>query len=113
MPAGSPAVTRWCVMPAWTSPSTPLTPSAALATWPARAPRCCAGRCLRRTAPDHASLRPGQRPPFCQPRATLSTARKLARQARHVLVELGEQALAPVDGELLPPLLAVPLPEAA
>jgi transposase len=27
------------------------TPSAALATWPARAPRCCAGRCLRRPSP--------------------------------------------------------------
>jgi hypothetical protein len=40
-------------------------------------------------------------------------ARKLARQARQVLVELGEEALAPVGGELLPPLLAVPLAEAA
>ena len=38
---------------------------------------------------------------------------KLARHARHVLVELGDQALAPVGPELLPPLVAVALPEAA
>jgi transposase len=46
-------------------------------------------------------------------RATLSVARKLARQARHVLVELGDQALAPVGDQLLPPLVRLPLPEAA
>jgi transposase len=46
-------------------------------------------------------------------RATLSTARKLARHARHVLVQLGEEALAPVGGDQLPPLLPAPLPEAA
>jgi transposase len=46
-------------------------------------------------------------------RATLSVARKLARHARHVLVELGQEALAPVCADQLPPLLPIPLPEAA
>jgi Transposase len=69
MPAGSPAVTRWCAMPAWTSRCGPRTASAALATWPAKAPRCCAGRCLRRPSPAPAVpprprlLPAGQGPP--------------------------------------------------
>src|SRR5215218_6990719 len=58
MPAGSPAATRWCALPAWTSRCGPRTPSAALATWLAKAPRCCAGRCLRRPSPA-----PGGPPP--------------------------------------------------
>ena len=40
-------------------------------------------------------------------RATLAVARKLARRVRHTLLQLGDAALAPVDGLLLP------LPEAA
>jgi transposase len=66
----------------------------------------------RRTAPDHAYYRQ-VKDRLSANRATLSTARKLARHARHVLVELGDQALAPVCGDQLPPLLAVALPEAA
>jgi transposase len=34
--------------PAWTSPSTPPTPSARPGTCPGRARRCCAGRCMKR-----------------------------------------------------------------
>jgi transposase len=66
----------------------------------------------RRTAPDHAYYRQ-VKDRLSANRATLSTARKLARHARHVLVELGEEALAPVCGDQLPPLLAVAPPEAA
>jgi hypothetical protein len=47
----------------------------------------------RRTAPDHAYYAQ-VKDRLSANRATLSTARKLARHARHVLVELGEQALA-------------------
>jgi transposase len=62
----------------------------------------------RRTAPTHGYYAQ-VKDRLSANRATLSTARKLARHARHVLVELGEEALAPVGGDLLPPLL----PEAA
>jgi transposase len=65
----------------------------------------------RQTAPTHDYYR-RVKDRLTANRATLSVARKLARHARHVLVELGDQALAPVSSELLPPLL-VPLPEAA
>ena len=64
------------------------------------------------TAPDHAYYQQ-VKDRLSANRATLSTARKLARHARHVLVELGEEALAPVGGDQLPPLLAVAPPEAA
>jgi transposase len=40
-------------------------------------------------------------------RATLAVARKLARRVRHTLLQLGDAALAPVEG------LPLPLPEAA
>jgi transposase len=63
----------------------------------------------RRTVPDHAYYAQ-VKDRLTANRATLSTARKLAR---HALVELGDQALAPVCPDQLPPLLAVPLPEAA
>ena len=66
----------------------------------------------RRTAPDHAYYRQ-VKDRLTANRATLSVARRLARHARHVLVELGEEALAPVRPELLPSLLSGPLPEAA
>jgi transposase len=66
----------------------------------------------RRTAPDHAYYRQ-VKDRLTANRATLSTARRLARHARHVLVELGEQALAPVGPDQLPPLLPVPLPQVA
>lgn len=66
----------------------------------------------RRTAPDHAYYQQ-VKDRLTTNRATLSTARKLARHARHVLVELGEEALAPVGSDQLPPLLAVALPKAA
>jgi transposase len=72
-----------------------------------------AAKCAARAAsPDHAYYRQ-VKDRLTANRATLSTARRLARHARHVLVELGEEALAPVCGDQLPPLLAVPLPEAA
>jgi transposase len=66
----------------------------------------------RRTAPTHGYYAQ-VKDRLSANRATLSVARKLARHARHVLVELGEQALAPVCPDQLPPLLAAPLPEAA
>jgi hypothetical protein len=53
------------------------------------------------TAPDHAYYQQ-VKDRLSANRATLSTARKLARHARHVLVELGEEALAPVGGDQLP-----------
>src|SRR5215218_5120956 len=116
MPAGSPAATRWCAMPAWTSPSTPLTASAALARQGPEVLRWAlfeaAKSSARRTAPDHAYYQQ-VKDRLSANRATLSTARKLARHARHVLVELGDQALAPVCPDQLPPLLAVAPPEAA
>jgi transposase len=72
-----------------------------------------AAKCAARAAaPDHAYYRK-VKDRLTANRATLSTARRLARHARHVLVELGEQALAPVSPDQLPPLLVVPLPEAA
>jgi transposase len=66
----------------------------------------------RRTAPTHGYYAQ-VKDRLSANRATLSVARKLARHARHVLVELGEEALAPVGGDQLPPLVAVALPEAA
>jgi transposase len=65
----------------------------------------------RRTAPDHAYYQQ-VKDRLSANRATLSTARKLARHARHVPVELGDQALAPVCPAQLPPL-PVPLPKVA
>src|SRR5215217_3656208 len=70
MPAGSPAATRWCGPPGWTSPCTPPTASAAPDICPARARRCCAGRCLRRPRP----------PPAPAPLTTPTTSR--SRPAR-------------------------------
>lgn len=51
-------------------------------------------------SPDHAYYRQ-VRERHDHPRACLSVARKLCRRAYHILRELGEEALAPVDG-LLP-----------
>jgi hypothetical protein len=65
----------------------------------------------RATAPDHAYY-DAVRERLTANRATLSVARKLIRRARHILAELGDHALAPVDPVLLPPLLPV-LSEAA
>jgi transposase len=63
----------------------------AAGTWPARAPRGCAGRCTRRpcappaTSPDHADyLAVKQR--LGGKRAALSVARQLAREAYHTWV---------------------------
>jgi transposase len=61
----------------------------------------------RRTAPDHAYYRK-VKDRLSANRATLSTARKLARHARHILVELGDQALAPVCPDQLAPAAAHP-----
>jgi transposase len=58
MPAASPAATRWCGPPGWTSLSMPPTASAVPATCRARAPRCCAGRCLRPPRPPPVPARP-------------------------------------------------------
>ena len=41
-------------------------------------------------------------------RPTLSVARKLIRRARHTLIEVGDDAIAPVDPALLPPLEVIP-----
>ena len=58
----------------------------------------------RATAPDHdyyLSVRDRLTPN----RAMLSVARKLVRRARHILVALGDDALADVDAAVLPPLV--------
>jgi hypothetical protein len=59
---------------------------------------------LKCTAPDH-DYYDAVRGRLTANRATLSTARKLVRRARHVLSELGDAALGPVDPAALPPLL--------
>ena len=86
--------------PAWTSPSTPPTASAAPAILPARARRCDAGRCSRRpSTPPAPAFRPRRLHQAKQRlggnRATLAAARKLARRCYHTLGALGEQADAP------------------
>lgn len=50
----------------------------------------------RRGAPEHALYRDVKRRKGGH-RAALTVARKLARQARHTLIELGDDALAPID----------------
>lgn len=65
----------------------------------------------RTTAPDHAHY-DAVRERLTANRATLSVARKLVRRARHLLAALGDDALAPVDPALSPPLLPA-LSEAA
>lgn len=65
----------------------------------------------RATAPDHGYY-DAVRERLTANRATLSVARKLARRARHILTELGDDALTPADPAVLPPLLPV-LSEAA
>jgi transposase len=69
-----------------------------------------AAKCASRsTAPDHPYYS-GVRDRLTSNRATLSVARKLVRRARHILAGLGDDALAPVDPAVLPPLLpALPL----
>jgi transposase len=66
----------------------------------------------RATAPDH-DYYVDVRDRLTPNRATLSVARKLVRRARHVLVELGDDALAPVDPAQLPPLMLPPVAAAA
>jgi hypothetical protein len=56
------------------------------------------------TAPDH-DYYDAVRDRLTANRATLSVARKLVRRARHVLVGLGDDALAAVDPAVLPPLI--------
>lgn len=46
-------------------------------------------------------------------RATLTVARKLAREIRHTLIGLGDHALAPVDADRLPPCPSPPRPRRA
>ena len=60
----------------------------------------------RATAPDHAYY-DAVRERLTANRATLSVARKLVRRARHILAQLGDDAIAPVDPTVLPPLLPV------
>ena len=61
-----------------------------------------AAQCAARSgSPDHAYYL-AVRERHDHPRACLSVARKLCRRAYHILRELGDDALAPVDG-LLPP----------
>lgn len=60
----------------------------------------------RTTAPDH-DYYDAVRERLTANRATLSVARKLVRRARHVLAGLGDDALAPVDPAVLPPLAPV------
>jgi transposase len=58
----------------------------------------------RRGAPEH-DYYTDVRDRLTSDRAALSVARKLVRQARHILVGLGDDALACVDPAVLPPLL--------
>ena len=85
--------------PGWTSPSTPPIPGAHPGGCPGRARRSCAGRCIRPARPT-----PAPRPPTTTTtpqvkdrkdgkRAALSEARKILRQACHILAELGDDAL--------------------
>jgi len=50
-PAGSPPPGTACATPAWISPCTPPTANVPAGTWPGKARRCCAGRCLRPPSP--------------------------------------------------------------
>lgn len=65
----------------------------------------------RATAPDHAYY-DAVRDRLTPNRATLSMARKLARRIRHILAGLGDDALAPVDPAVLPPLQPAARPQA-
>src|SRR3954464_14780772 len=81
-PAGSPPPARRCGTPAWTSPSTPPTANGRRASCPARAHRCCAGRCSRRP-----SARPGRAPRITpttgrSPTASVVTGRRSRLPAR-------------------------------
>lgn len=58
----------------------------------------------RTSAPDH-DYYDTVRDRLTPNRATLSVTRKLARRIRHILAGLGDDALAPVDPAVLPPLL--------
>ena len=66
----------------------------------------------RAGAPHHALYRDVKRR-LGGKRATLTVARKLARELRHTLIDLGDAALAPVDADRLPPLPALQAPAAA
>jgi hypothetical protein len=98
-PAGSPAAARWCGPPGWTSPCPPLMAGAAPGSCPARARRCCAGRCLRRPRPPPGPapltrlLPAGQGPPGRQPGHLGGRPQAGPAGAPH-LVRLGDTALA-------------------
>src|SRR6266542_3950293 len=105
MLAASHAPTTPSATPASTSPSTSPTRNARAATSRTRGRSCCVGRCSRRRcraaragSPDHAYyLQVAER--IDHNRACLSVARKLCRRAYHLLRELGDEVLAPVDGD--------------
>ncbi len=98
----SPPPTMRCATPAWTSRCTPPTANAPAGGSPAKAPRCCAGRCTRlpatprAPAPRTTTTTCGRPHGSVGERATLSVARKLTRRCHHRLRALGHQAFAEV-----------------
>jgi hypothetical protein len=101
MRAASAAPTTPSATAASTSPCTSRIASARPAVSRTKARSCCAGRCSRRrsrrVAPPHriTSTTSGWR--IDHNRACLSLARKLCRRAYHILRELGDEALAPIE----------------
>jgi transposase len=93
--AGSPPPARRSGSPGWTSPSTPPTAGAPPGTCPGKGPVLRwavyeAGKThARASAPDHAAVASRKN----TKRAALSEARKIIRQACHILAERGDDAL--------------------
>ena len=111
MRAASKARTTLSATAASTSPSGNPTASAPAATSPTKLRHCCAGalfeaaQCAaRRGSPDHAYyLQVSKR--IDHNRACLSVARKLCRRAHHILRELGDDALTPINPATTTPLV--------
>jgi hypothetical protein len=84
--------------PAWTSPCTPPIPSAARAGCPGKDRKCFGGCCSRRPKPSARTCAPGHRyytdvkQRYDANRAALSQARRIVRQAAHILTALGDDA---------------------
>ena len=87
----SPARTRWCATPVWTSPSTPPISIAPAATCPGRVRRRCGGRCSKRPttrpargSPDH-DYYSKVKDRHDGKLAAISVARQFARRCYHLL----------------------------
>ena len=99
--AGSPPPARRSGSPGWMSRSGPRTARARPGGCPGRGRRCCAGPSTRPARPTPGASAPDHRyyaqvKDRCNgKRAALSEARKILRQAHHILAELGDDALAP------------------